>query len=176
MSIASQMPSQNLKPQFALKNLSLHKSHSINKFATTALQKSDNKEGEQSEDLDSIKPIFDTNSRNQHKFSILGAKLQIPEYKYNQPKKTSVFDQSKLRIHPSNNHSIKSISKMTRTRAEKSTPTRARVTFSDNSLSNTTPATNTYSNTKTTSSVSAFDTSEDMRFTDTLNRIFSKKL
>ena len=87
MSIAPQMPSQNLKPQFALKNLPLHKSHSINKFATNALQKSDNKEGEQSEQLDSIKPIFDTNSSNQHKFLKLGAKLQTPEYKYNQPKK-----------------------------------------------------------------------------------------
>ena len=71
---------------------------------------------------------------------------------------------------------MKSISKMPRTRAEKSTPTRARVTFSDNSLSNTTPATNTLSNTETTSSTSAVDTAEGMRFTDTFNRIFSKKL
>ena len=41
MPIAPQRPSENLKPQFALENPPLHKSHSINKSATNALQKSD---------------------------------------------------------------------------------------------------------------------------------------
>ena len=67
-SIALQMPSRKLKPQFALNNLTLHKSHSVNKFATNALQESDNKESETYEQLDTIKTIFDTNSSNQHKF------------------------------------------------------------------------------------------------------------
>ena len=65
---------------------------------------------------------------------------------------------------------------MPRTRAEKSTPTKARVSFSDNSSSNTTPATKTSSNTETTPSTSAVDTADDMIFRDTLNKIFSKKL
>ena len=46
--MASQIPLQNLKRQFALNNLPLHKSHSIKKFAANALQKSDNKECEKS--------------------------------------------------------------------------------------------------------------------------------
>ena len=58
MSIASQMPLLNLKPQLALNNLPLNKSHSINKFAANALQKSDNKGYQQYEKIDPIKPIF----------------------------------------------------------------------------------------------------------------------
>ena len=65
---------------------------------------------------------------------------------------------------------------MPRTKATTSTPTKARVTFSDNSPSNTTQATNTSSNTETTPSTSDIDTAEDLRPTDTINRIFSKKL
>ena len=65
---------------------------------------------------------------------------------------------------------------MPRIRAEKTTPTKARVIFSDNSPSNTTPATNRLSNTETTPYTSAVVTVEDMRYTDTLNKIFSKKL
>ena len=65
---------------------------------------------------------------------------------------------------------------MPQTRADKSSPTKARVNFSDNSPSNTTPATNTSSNKETTSSTSAVDTAEDLRFRDTHHRIFSKKL
>ena len=83
------MPSQNLKPQFTLNILPLHKIHFINKFATNALQKSDNKECEQPEQLDPIKPIFDSNSSNQHKFFKFSAKLQIHEYEYNQPQNIS---------------------------------------------------------------------------------------
>ena len=56
----------------------------------------------------------------------------------------------------------------------KSTPTKARVTFSDNSP--TTPATNTSSDTETTPSGSVVDAAEDLRCTDTLNKVFSKKL
>ena len=63
---------------------------------------------------------------------------------------------------------------MPRTRTNNSNPSKARVTFSDNSPS--TPATNTSSNTETTPSTSFADTAEDIRFTDTLNKVFSKKL
>ena len=132
MPIAPQMPSEYLKPQFALNILPLHKSHSINKSATISLQTSDNKRCEQSEQLDPIKPIFDTNSSSQHKSFKLSAKEQIPEHKYNQPKSTSLFAHNNLRINSSSNHSINSISKMPRTRTAKSTPTEARFTFSDN--------------------------------------------
>ena len=65
---------------------------------------------------------------------------------------------------------------MPRTRAAKSTPTKTRVSFSDNSPSNTTPATITSSNAETPPSTSAIDTAEDLRLTDTINRIFTKKL
>ena len=61
------------------------------------------------------------------------------------------------------------------TKAKKSTPTKARVTFPDNSPSNATPASNTLSNTKTTPSTSAIDTAEDHRLTDTNNKTFSQK-
>ena len=65
---------------------------------------------------------------------------------------------------------------MPQTSAAKSTPTNARVTFSDNSPSNTTPATHTSLNTEKTPSTSAMDTAEDLMLTDTINQIFSKKL
>ena len=55
----------------------------------------------------------------------------------------------------------------------KSTPTKARVTFSDTTPS--TPTTNTSSNTKTPIG-SSIDAVEDVCFTETLNKIFSKKL
>ena len=64
---------------------------------------------------------------------------------------------------------------MPQTRATKSRPTEARVTFADNSPSNTTPATNNSSNIETTLSRSAMDTAEDLRHTDTVNQIVSKK-
>ena len=64
---ASQIPSEILKPQIVPNNPSLHKSHSINKFVANALQKSDNKECEQSEQLYPIKPIIDIKSSNQNK-------------------------------------------------------------------------------------------------------------
>ena len=140
------------------------------------LQKSDDKEWEQSERLDPIEPISDTNSNNHNKIFKLGAKVQNFNYKYNPPKITSLFAQNQFRIHQSNNHFINAISNIPRAKAKKSTPAKARVTFSDNSPSNKTPATNTSSNTETTPSTSAIHTTEDLRLTDTINRIFSKKL
>ena len=76
MPIASKIPLQNPKPQLALNNLPLHKSHSFNKFAAFTLQKSDNKKREQSEQFNPIKPIFDINSNNHHKFLKFCAKIQ----------------------------------------------------------------------------------------------------
>ena len=76
MPIASQIPFQNSKPQFAPNNLPLHKSHSIKNFAVSTLQKSDNRECEQSEQLDPIKPIFDTNSNNHYKSTICPKSIQ----------------------------------------------------------------------------------------------------
>ena len=60
--------------------------------------------------------------------------------------------------------------KATRT---KSIPTKARVTFSDTTQS--TPATNTSSNTETPSG-SSIDVADDICFTETLNKILAKKL
>ena len=68
-------------------------------------------------------------------------------------------------------HSINSILK---TKANKSTPTKARVTFSDTTPS--TPAANTSSDTETTPPGSIIDAADDIRFTETLNKFFSKKL
>ena len=129
-------------------------------------KKSDNKEYEQ---LDPIRPIFDTNSINHNKLVKLKANEQNSKYKYNQPKNKSLFAQNKLRIHSSNNQLINSISNMPRTRAAKSTQTEARVTFSDNSLSKTTLATNTSSITATTPSTSVMNTVEYLRLKDTIH-------
>ena len=75
MPIASQMSLQNWKSKIALNDLPLHKSHSINKNVEYA-QKSDSKESEQSEQLHSIKLIFETKSNNQFKFLKLGTKVK----------------------------------------------------------------------------------------------------
>ena len=105
--------------------------------------------------MDPIKPISDTNSSNHHKFLKLSAKAHIPEYKYNKHKNSSLFAQNKLRIHSSKGHLTNSISAILRTRAEKSTWTKARVIFLYNSLSNTTHLlTHRSSNTETTPSIS----------------------
>ena len=60
----------------------------------------------------------------------------------------------------------------TKATRSKSIPTKARVTFSDTAPS--TPATNTSSNTGTPSG-SLLDAAEDVCFTETLKKIFSKK-
>ena len=114
MSITPQTHSFNLKQQFALNNLPLHKSHSINKFAAKALKKSDNKEREQSIQLDPIKPIFDTNSNNHHKFFKLGAKVPNSKYKYNPLQNNSLIVQDKLSFQVSKIKAINAISKMPR--------------------------------------------------------------
>ena len=63
---------------------------------------------------------------------------------------------------------------MARSKTNKATPSRARVTFSDTTPS--TPAKNNLSNTETTPSGSLLDAAEDLRVTGTLNKVFSKKL
>ena len=68
------MPSKILEPQIVPNNLTVNKSHSINKFAANALQKSYDKECEQFEQLYPIKPIIGIKSSNQHKYFKLGAK------------------------------------------------------------------------------------------------------
>ena len=64
---------------------------------------------------------------------------------------------------------------MPKGKSNKSTPTKARVIFSENSPSNTTTGKNTSSNTETTASTSAMDTADGLRMTDTTNQIFSEK-
>ena len=61
----------------------------------------------------------------------------------------------------------------TKATRSKSTPTKARVTFSDTTPS--IPATNTSSNTETRSG-SLIDVADGICFTETLNNVFSKKL
>ena len=129
---------------------------------------------EQPEELYPRKPIIGIKSSNQHKYLKLSAKTQILEYKYSPQNNNLLFAQNSLRIISHQNNSINSIAKMPRAKTNKSTPTKARVIFSDNSPS--TPATNTSSNTEKTPSGSAADAVEDLRFTDTQNKIFSKKL
>ena len=63
---------------------------------------------------------------------------------------------------------------MPRAKINKSTPTKARVNSSDDSPS--IPATNTSSNNKKTPSGSVVDAADDLRFADTLNKVFSKKI
>ena len=67
---------------------------SIIKCLAKALQKPDNKECENSEQLCPIKPINGIKSRNQHKYSKLSAKTHINEYKYNPLKKKLNFAQN----------------------------------------------------------------------------------
>ena len=63
---------------------------------------------------------------------------------------------------------------MPKTKANKSTPTKAWVTFSNTTTS--TFPTNTSSNTETIPSGSLIDAADNVCFTETLNKIFSKKL
>ena len=61
----------------------------------------------------------------------------------------------------------------TKATRSKSTPTKARVTLSDTTPS--TPGTHTSSNTETPSG-SLIEQADDIYFTETLNKIFSRKL
>ena len=145
---------------------------------------SDNKECEHSEQINPIKPINGIKSNNPQKYRKLSAKTQIPKYKYNLQKNHSLFAQNRFTFHSTlinpikllnANNSVNLLNKMPKTKAtrSKSSPTKARVTFSDTTPS--TPATNTSSNTETPSG-SLMDAAEDICFKETLNKIFSKKL
>ena len=111
------------------------------------------------------------------------AKTKIPKYKYHLHKHHSLSAQ----IQPTNNftvnkqnkfsvlnNSVNSISKMSKakTTRSKSTPTKARVTFLDTNPS--TPGTNTTSNTETPTG-SMIEETAYILFTETLNKVFSKK-
>ena len=143
---------------------------------------SDSKECEHSEQLYPIKPINGIISNNPPKITKLSAKTQIPKYKYHAHKNRSLFAQNRSTIHLTLNNSIKPlhtsnsvnhINKMPKTTRSKSTPTKARVTFSDTTPS--TPGTHTSSNTETPSG-SLIEEADDIYFTETLKKIFSRKL
>ena len=68
------MRPKNTKSEFALNNSTINHSHSINKLAAKAAQKSNGKECEQ---LCPIKPINGIKSNNPPKYSKLSAKTQI---------------------------------------------------------------------------------------------------
>ena len=103
---------------------------------------SGSKESEQSEQLSTIQPINGVKSSNPPNNTELSAKAQIPKYKYHLHKNHPLFAQIQPTKHYfvnkhyksfiSNNsiNSIKTMSKAKATRS-KSTPTKARVTFSD---------------------------------------------
>ena len=144
---ASQMPLKVTKFQFAPNNCRVNNWHSINKFAAKEVQMSDSKECEHSEQLSPIKPNNGIKSNNPPYNAKFSAKTKIPKYKYHLHKNHSLFAQ----IQPTNNFTVNkqnkfsildnlvnSISKMSKAKAtrSKSTPTKARVTFSD-----TTPST-----------------------------------
>ena len=181
--IASQMPLKVTKFPFAPNNCKVNNSHSINKFAAKEVQMSDSKECEYSEQLAPIKPIKGIKSKNPPNNAKFSAKTKIPKYKYHLLKNHSLFAQ----IQPTNNftintqnkfsildNSVNSISTMSKAKAtrSKSTPTKARVTFSDTAPS--TPGTNTTSNTDTPTG-SMIEETDEILFTETLNKVFSKK-
>ena len=79
---ASQMLFKIANSQFVPNNSTANNSHSINKFTAKALQKSDENECEQYEQVNPVEPIIGIKSSNQHKYVKLGANVKIPEYKY----------------------------------------------------------------------------------------------
>ena len=169
------MPSLHSKPKFQINNLPVHKTNSLNNFVANTFQKSGSKECEQSEQLSPISPIYDFKSTNHRKFSKLGAKLKSFIYKDNATKKFSLYVQNYSANKFIAANSINSNSKMPCGKSTKSTPTKARVNFSYNSPTNTTPgANNNSSSTETTPSTSARDTADDLRLSETINRVFTK--
>ena len=141
---------------------------------------SDSKECEHSEQLYPIKPIKSNNPPKIAKFS---AKTQTSKYKYHLQKNRSLFAQNRSTTHLTLNISLKSfhannsvnhINKAPKTNAtrSKSTPTKARVTFSDTTPSK--PGTHTSSNTETPSDI-LVEEADDIYFTETLYKIFSRK-
>ena len=179
---ASQMPLNVTKSQFATNNCKVNNSHSINKFAAKEVQMSDSKECEHSEQISPIKPINGIKSSNPPNNAKFSAKAKIPKYEYHLHKNHSFFAQ----IQPTNhctlnkqnksinsNNSVNYISTILKAKStrSKSTPTKARVTFSDTTPS--TPGTNTTSNTEKPTG-SMIEETDDMLFTETLNKVFSK--
>ena len=179
----SQIPLKVRKSKFALNNCKLNNSHSINKFAAKEVQMSDSKECEHSEQLYPIKTINGIKSNNLPQIAKISAKTQILKYKCHWHKNRSLFSQNRSTTHLNLNNSVKTlhannsvnhITKMpkTKTTRSKSTPTKARVTFSDTTPS--TAGTHTSSNTETPSG-SLIEEADDIYFTETLNKIFSRK-
>ena len=144
---------------------------------------SDSKECEQSEQISPIQPINGIKSSTPPNNTELSAKAQIPKYKNHLHKNHSLFAQIQPTKHYfvnkrnksliSNNsiYSIKTMSKAKATRS-KSSPTKARVTFSDTTPS--TPGSNTTSYTETPPG-SMIEEADDIMFTETLNKVFSKE-
>ena len=181
---ASQIPLKVSKSQFVLKNCKVNNSHSINKVDAKEVQMSDSKECEHSEQLYPIKPINGIKSKNPPEIAKLIAKTLIPKYKYHSQKNGLHFAQNRSTIHLTLNNSIKTLhvsnsvnhmNKMQKTKAtrSKSTPSKARVTFSVTTPS--TPGTHTSSNTKTPSG-SLIEVADDIFFTETLYKVFSRKI
>ena len=177
------MPLKVTKLQFAVNNRKVNNSHSITKFAAKEVQMSDSKECEKSEQLSPIQPINGIKSSNPPNNTDLSKKAQIPKYKYHSHKNHSLFVQVQPTKHYFVNkhnksflskNSINSIRTMSKTKAtrSKSTPTKARVTFSDTTPS--TPGSNTTSHTETPPG-SLIEEADDIMFTETLNKVFSKK-
>ena len=180
---ASQMPPKVTKLQFVPNHRKVNNSHSINKFAAKEVQILDSKEFEQSEQLSLMQPINGNKSSNSPNNTKLSAKTQIHNYKYYLPKNHSLFAQilpkkhyfmNKLNKPLISNNSVNSLSTMSKAKAtrSKSTPTKARVTFSDTTPS--TPESNATTHTETPTG-SMIDEAEDIMFTETLNKVFSRK-
>ena len=179
---ALQMPLNVTKSQFAPNNCKVNNSHSINKFGAKEVQISDSKECELSEQLSPIKPINGIKSNNPPNNAKFRAKAKIPKYKYHLHKNYSLFAQIQPTNHSTvnkqnksinSNNSVNYISTMSTAKAtrSKSTPTKARVTFSDTTPS--TPGTITTSNTETPTG-SMIEETDDMLFTETLRDILAK--
>ena len=177
------MPPKVTKLQFVPNHRKVNNSHSINKFAAKEVQILDSKECEQSEQLSLMQPINGNKSSNTPTNIKLSAKTQIPKYKYHLPKNHSFFAQilpkkhyfvNKFNKPLLSNNSVNSLSTMSKAKAtrSKSTPTRARVTFSDTTPS--TPESNAMTHTETPTG-SIIDEAEDIMFTETLNKVFSRK-
>ena len=180
---ASQMPPKFTKLQFVPNHRKVNNLHSINKFAAKEVQILDSKECEQSEQLSLMQSINGNKSSNTPNNTKLSAKTQIPKYKYHSPKNHSLFAQilpkkhyfvNKLNKPSISNNSVNSLSTMSKakTTRSKSTPTKARVTFSDTTPS--TPESNATTHTETPTG-SMIDEAEDIMFTETLNKVFSRK-
>ena len=152
-SFALQMPSKFLKPQIVPNNPTENKSHSFNKIAANALQNSDDKECEQSEQLYPIKPVFGIKSTNQHKYLKLSAKTQSIRIRITQSiQLLKCIEQRPINLLQRRPESLSRTILL---------PHRLQILLR---------------NTETTPSGSVVDTAEDLRFTDTLNKVSNRKL